>query len=304
MTTPKREPSQVLDEDASLAGLLRKCLFLGTQTGSDRLRSWALNELEGYPDDNVLPEYRSIRGLPLVLKSQSGYSIVSGQIVHRPQVPPYAQKHLPEQLTLLQPVEELEQLAKLEHLKMTQPELSLVQTLWNEELPQFQDIIEIHYDIPGSHIKGIIGQIRTKLVVIVAELTANSPLQELPSKEKVDSVMTNNFGNVYNMTINDNNGDFAIGDNSTVNKGFDVEEVQKLIQQVLNAATQSGQADKELEDAATELESTLLAESPAQSVVMQKLGKLQGLAEKIGVSSVTAAVTELVGYLVLNILPH
>lgn len=116
--------------------------------------------------------------------------------------------------------------------------------------------------------------------------------------------MTNNFGNVYNMTINDNNGDFAIGDNSTVNKGFDVEEVQKLIQQVLNAATQSGQADKELEDAATELESTLLAESPAQSVVMQKLGKLQGLAEKIGVSSVTAAVTELVGYLVLNILPH
>ena len=37
----------VLDESEALAGLLRKCLMLGAQTGSDSLRQWARYEVSG-----------------------------------------------------------------------------------------------------------------------------------------------------------------------------------------------------------------------------------------------------------------
>lgn len=42
--------TEALDESASLAGALRKCVALGGRTGSEQLRDWATLELEGYKD--------------------------------------------------------------------------------------------------------------------------------------------------------------------------------------------------------------------------------------------------------------
>ena len=44
---------RVIDEAEPLPGLLRKCLMLGAQTGSQSLREWARFELNGYPDDGA-----------------------------------------------------------------------------------------------------------------------------------------------------------------------------------------------------------------------------------------------------------
>jgi len=38
--------------------LLRKCLILAYQTGNENLKSWAAKELNGYADDDIVPEYR------------------------------------------------------------------------------------------------------------------------------------------------------------------------------------------------------------------------------------------------------
>ncbi|MBT2598120.1 hypothetical protein [Arthrobacter sp. ISL-72] len=46
---------QILDESEPLAGLLRKCLLLGAETGSESLRQWARYELSGYDDDAEVP---------------------------------------------------------------------------------------------------------------------------------------------------------------------------------------------------------------------------------------------------------
>ncbi|MFF3869930.1 hypothetical protein [Micromonospora sp. NPDC001898] len=37
----------LIDESEPLAGLLRKCLLLGAETGSQTLRDWARKELNG-----------------------------------------------------------------------------------------------------------------------------------------------------------------------------------------------------------------------------------------------------------------
>lgn len=55
----------MLDESEPLAGLLRKCLMLGAETGSDSLRQWARRELNGYGAEDKLPTYRKLGFPPL-----------------------------------------------------------------------------------------------------------------------------------------------------------------------------------------------------------------------------------------------
>jgi hypothetical protein len=46
-----------LDSRTNLPDLLRKCIALGGETGSERLRDWARQELMGYGPGTEVPEY-------------------------------------------------------------------------------------------------------------------------------------------------------------------------------------------------------------------------------------------------------
>jgi hypothetical protein len=45
-----------VDDQTSLTVLLRKCLVLSHRLKNERLKVWAEKELDGYADDDVLPE--------------------------------------------------------------------------------------------------------------------------------------------------------------------------------------------------------------------------------------------------------
>jgi hypothetical protein len=47
-----------VDDKTSLAVLLRKCTVLSYRLGNERLKAWAEKELNGYADDDPLPDYR------------------------------------------------------------------------------------------------------------------------------------------------------------------------------------------------------------------------------------------------------
>lgn len=194
----------LLDESEPLAGLLRKCLLLGAETGSTQLRSWARAELNGYGDDEAVPEYRQLHSPPIVMDSQSGTRWATGQVITRAQIPPSARKYIPEFLNLQQPVEELERLVLQESLSFVTNGLGVAMGVWNRELPMFQQVIGLKYAMSGSAVGGVLGQIRTRLVEIIADLTAGTPLTELPSKSLVDGTVgahLGSSGDTYNTTI-------------------------------------------------------------------------------------------------------
>ena len=103
----------VIDEAEPLSGLLRKCLLLGAETGSQGLREWARFELKGYPDGAEVPAYRSIHA-GMTISYVSGYNVVSGQSWSWLNLPAEAREIVPEQLTLRSPLAELEQMATQE----------------------------------------------------------------------------------------------------------------------------------------------------------------------------------------------
>jgi hypothetical protein len=283
---------QVLDEYLPLAGLLRKCLLLGAETGSESLRQWARFELRGYDDAVEVPHYRSFPTPPISVDSLSGPSWTRGQIFDRLQLPLKAREGVPESFQLRQPVEELDALAKSDTLSFTSTGLAYAQTVWNAELGPFQQIVGMSFKIPGSVVAGVLGQVRTQLVDIVAELLADTPLSELPGKEKVDAAVGQHIGSQYNTTIHSANGPTAIGYKAVATaKGLDVDDAIRLLDAV-RAATDSIEESSraELLEAveAVKMEVSRGTEANTGEVV-KKVGRLRQLADSIGSPMLTAA---------------
>ena len=128
----------MLDESESTAGLLRKCILLGADTGSEKLRQWALLELKGYSDQDELPAYRAVSA-PLFMDSISGLTFAQDQTITRIQIPEKARNLVPDSISFYQPLEELEGLAKQEPGTSTKP------TNPSTEIYHFR------YDISGNN---------------------------------------------------------------------------------------------------------------------------------------------------------
>jgi len=273
--------------------LLRKCLLLGAETGSDSLRQWARNELKGYADGVEVPSYRVLPTPPISVNSISGNTHVQGQKFHRLQLPANAQKGVPETFPLQQPAEELEELAARETLSLTSTGLAYAQMMWNQELESpFQQIIGMSFTFSGSTVAGVLGQIRTQLVDIVADLTADTPLTELPRKDQVDAAVSQHIGTQYNTTIHTANGPTAIGTKSHASAdGMTLDEALKLLDAVRDAATHiAGNDAGELLNAVEELQTAAQRDTPDTGEVVKKVGKLRAVAEQVGLPLITAAV--------------
>lgn len=286
---------QIIDESQPLAGLLRKCLLLGAQTGSDSLRQWARFELNGYEDDADLPAYRLLPTPPISVDSVSGYTWSRGRMFDRLQLPTKAQAFVGEDFPLRQPIEELEALAEKSSLSFTSPALAYAQALWNEELETpFQQIIGMSFQVPGSLLRGVLGQVRTQLVDVIAELVADSPLTELPGKEKVDAAVGAHIGTQYNTTIHAAHGPTAIGRKATTAvEGFSVEDALKLLDAVRGQAEAVGVDGRdELVEAVEALrEEVRRGERATTGEVVKKAGRLKQVTARVGGAGLVAATT-------------
>jgi len=288
----------MLDEEEPLAGLLRKCLLLGAETGSNSLREWARKELNGYGDNEEVPEHRRVTGLAIKMNSISGNTSVTGQTIDRLQMPPKCWEYVSESIEFKQPVEELERLAGQKSLSFTTPGLAYAQTIWNQELGPHQTILQLSFVLAGSTVAGIVGQIRTRLVDLVADLTADTPLSELPRKEQVDAAVRHRIeGDIYNTTFHGASGPLAIGKKAmATTEGLSVEDALRLLDGVQKASADVGnEARAELLHAIADLRSALEQDNPDTGEVVKKAGRLRAVAESFGTASLSAAAGGVVG---------
>ncbi|UFU05496.1 hypothetical protein [Ruania halotolerans] len=285
--------ARVIDESESLAGLLRKCLMLGAETGSDALQAWARYELQGYGADVDVPEYRLLQSPPIKVDSMSGAKWVTDQPFDRLQLPLEAREYVPERLPFRQPIDELEDLAGSSTLTFTTSGLAYAQAIWNAKLDMYQQIVAIRYALSGSTLTGILGQIRTHLVDLVAELTADTPLTELPDKTQVDAAVSHHIGTQYNTTVQAPSGPVAIGTEAkATSKGLTVADAIQLLDAVRDAASELGDADSNREKLVAVVDELrdLVEQGGDTGEVVKKAGKMRALAEHVGAPSVVAAI--------------
>lgn len=289
--------AHVLDESEPLGGLLRKCLLLGAETGSEPLRQWARKELTGYDEADDVPSYRKLPTPPIRADTLSGNTWATNMSYSLIDLPTAAREHIRDGLPLHHPIEELERIALQESISFASPSLSYAQYLWNEELPFGQQVLNLRFTLSGSTFAGVLGQIRTQLVDLVAELTTSTPLAELPKKELVDAAVSTHIGVQYNTTIQATSGPTAIGEGAKAqSEGLSLDEALRLLDAVRDASTDVADrnARSELVQAIDDLRGELEADEPDTGAVVRKTGKLKQVASGIGVAGLSAAVAGVV----------
>lgn len=284
---------RLLDETEPLAGLLRKCLLLGAETGSKSLRQWARDELNGYDHDAELPAYRKLPTPVIHVDYVSGLTVATNQPFNRLQLPLEAQKGVPEFVPLHQPIEELDGLSAQKSLSFTGTGLAYAQTVWNDQLEWPQQITAMRFSLSSSAISGVLGQIRTQLVDVVADLTADTPLADLPGKDQVDAAFGQHIGTQYITTVHGAHGSTAIGTGARAkSEGVSAEDAIRLLDAVRTASedVSDESAKTELLEAVEELRVELKSDASEPGAVVKKAGKLRAAATAIGIPALSSAV--------------
>ena len=185
-----------LDSTTNLADALRKCIALGSRAGSEELRGWARRELDGYvgAGDRV-PEYRKVVA-PIVIDAFTQGGRIERQPVTVFDLPDVVRKSgITEELTLRDGVGTLETMkadgfAKHEAIRLGLPESPIIAKLMNDHLRGTGQYVErVYWNVSPIAIDGVLDQIRTRLVDLVAEIRATEGNTATPSAEAVENAV-------------------------------------------------------------------------------------------------------------------
>jgi hypothetical protein len=173
--------------------LLQMVIVLGGRAGSEKMRTWARHELNGYGEGVELPEYRKIR-VPLyaLLTNPAGYNGKEQRIPPGVLPDEVADKVPMERLNLGQGVGELEAMVEAgephHHLSPTWGDF-LGSWLQKHNIPDPDNtkISAIYYKVPNASIKGVLVQARAALAELVADLISMTPDgEEVPTQVDAD----------------------------------------------------------------------------------------------------------------------
>jgi hypothetical protein len=171
------------------------CLALGGRAGSTELRSWAQQELQGYAGDASLPDYRRVP-TPLRIDGVQGNQIIGGAIIRGQRISPRdlpdpMADHLDEEVELRQTIGEIEQLADAGSegsVRLSPPMgADIVRLMNHERADPLAVITELYWDVSRTALRGVVDQVRTALVALVAEIRAGLPDDaQVPSSALAD----------------------------------------------------------------------------------------------------------------------
>jgi AbiTii len=200
--------ADALDDGVPVATALRKCVALGGKAGSTELRDWATRELRGYGDD-ALPDYRIVPA-PLQIDGATPVGTVTGQPIAPSHLPDFVQETVKEEFKFGSGVGELEELARHAETSGEAAKLQLpmggdlVRLMNSERGDPSQVILAVYWSISPVTIRGILDQVRTILVQLVAELrAAMSEEQSVPTSEAASqAIAVAVYGKRSQVTIN------------------------------------------------------------------------------------------------------
>lgn len=176
-----------LDSSVSLADTLRKVMALGGETGSAELRGWASRELKGYGgiDLDALPDYRK-PAAPLKLDALKFNAQITGQTISPRMLPDFVRDKVNETLPLYQGIGEIEAMVARARggngeIKLMPNAAQDIVSYMNHEIqnsPQgdpYQTITALYWSVSQVTLEGVVDQVRTILVELVAEMKAATP---------------------------------------------------------------------------------------------------------------------------------
>lgn len=219
-----------LESTTNLPDLLRKCIALGGETGSERLRDWAQQELMGYGPGTEVPAYRKTASM-LYLDGSTIGGLIRGQQVPLNMIPVEIRDKVREamdNIEIRQPVAELVDLVA-SHRRQGETSIKLSPPLGQElvqlinhrlaeedrrnsplpapfPMPPSQVVERVYWEVGINNFAAITDAVRTVLVQLVVEMRAASPDGgSVPSREAAEQavdVALHGKARIRNLVIN------------------------------------------------------------------------------------------------------
>jgi hypothetical protein len=269
--------ADLLDDRVPLSSLLQRCVVLGRQAESEKLRDWARWELNGYADaTDAVPDYRHIHAvLMAVITNNAGYNAMTQRI---------SEDVFPDQIreVIRETVGDIEDaiipfgIGMLEGLASQgtdthhfSPPFSIVMadTLNQFNMAPNSRVAQVYWPVPNASIRGILVRIRTALADRVAELVALTPQdQDVPDRQaatqavhltitgdrptihiedrRAGDIVTHSSGSQYN--FGPITGNVAAGSSDITqnyNAGFDITKVREFAELVTEIGSMLGFED-------------------------------------------------------------
>ena len=161
------------------------------------MREWASRELRGYVGSGLdLPAYREPSAI-IQIDWATINARITGQQISPRSLPDVVAEHVGETVPLGQPIAEIEEMlsrAKADggHIRLTLPGSQDVVSLMNHELvDRYDRITAVYWSLSQPALQGVIDQVRTSLVEIVAEIRAGmSDSADTPSADVADRAVS------------------------------------------------------------------------------------------------------------------
>ncbi len=185
----------VLDDKVPLSSLLQKCIVLGGQAGSEKMRDWARRELNGYAGIETVPDYRHIPAMLMaVITNSAGYNGMTQRVA--PSVfPPQIRDIIAEKIDLEDAIlgggiGELEALARrdTDEYKLSPEWASFIADTLNQfNMAPGSRVAAVYWSVSSASVRGLLVRVRTALAELVAELIALTPQdQQVPDRLAAD----------------------------------------------------------------------------------------------------------------------
>lgn len=173
-----------LDQGTPIGDLLRKVIALGGQAGSEDMRDWATRELRGYGADDELPAYRTIQA-PLQVDMANARYVLKGQTISPWELPEVAQGAITNELVLRkESIDDIDRFARQASdgvVRLSPPGAQELVVIMNSEGNVNGHVHRLYWGVSPVSLAGVVEQVRTTLIVMVAELRATMPDQaEVP----------------------------------------------------------------------------------------------------------------------------
>lgn len=230
-----------LDSRTDLTDLLRKCVALGGEAGSARLREWASRELKGYEGGAEVPPYRMVSSL-LYLDGATLRGRIRGQQVPHNMLPAEMQARLNEPFPLRHSLAELVELVETtrrqgeEAVKLSPPMPQELVALINHRIEEAErqntpfplpgvgpsQVVErVYWALGVTTLAAIIDNVRTTLVELAAEMQAfTSGDSVVPTQDAADqAVDVAVYGKVRHLVVHQvvaQGGDAAVAGRAAV----------------------------------------------------------------------------------------
>lgn len=221
--------NDAVSSKANVAAMLRKCLMLAARVDSNLLEDWVKYELNGYPNDVDVPDYRDIE---LALKGNFSGPFGSG-ISNAPIAP-----HLVEQIVgdgrfnrfiarqAITTISDTEEARNAGVLRVNYDNLALV---IGTRIYRGYNAVQVWGEVPSMGVIGIIEAVKSRVLELTLALEKKYPnAGEIGGMMEKDPQAKNEMQAIFNNSIYGNVGFVGNANNSTVNVAINSGNVDML----------------------------------------------------------------------------